>query len=474
MSTTDIYTQSNNKTLLDDKIIDELRKSLRGELITSKNQNYDELRKVWNGMIDKRPAMIVRCTGTADVMAAVDFARENDILLSIRGGGHNVAGKAVCDDGLVIDLSGMRGVHVDPVSRTVRAQGGATLGDIDHETAPFNLAVPFGLVSQTGVAGLCLHGGMGWLTRKYGLALDNLLSVDVVTADGQLRRASETENEDLFWAVRGGGGNFGVVTSFEFRAYPIPEKIWFAGPIYPVSQAKKVFQFVSDFMKDAPEELGLIATLWNAPEHPKVPVEHQGSPIIIVLGCYHGPFEKGEGIIKPLRQIGTPIADLSEPMRFVDLQKFLDDDYPDGMLYYWKSLYLTHLDDKVFDALIKHAAARPSGLSTVDVWFGQGALNRIAPDKTAFVRRDARYMLALEANWTDPAQSEANVAWARNCFEDMQRFAHGSYLNFPGFMEDSEKLLEGAYENNYKRLQAVKAKYDPDNLFHGALNITPK
>jgi hypothetical protein len=278
----------------------------------------------------------------------------------------------------------------------------------------------------------------------------------------------------LFWAVRGGGGNFGVITSFEFRAYPIPEKIWFAGPIYPVSQAKKVLRFVSDFMKDAPEELGLIATLWNAPEHPKVPEEHQGSPIIIVLACYHGPFEKGEEIIKPLRQIGTPIADLTEPMRFVDLQKFLDNDYPDGMLYYWKSLYLTHLDDEVFDALIKHAAAKPSGLSTVDVWFGEGALNRVGPDKTAFVRRDVRYMLALEANWTDPEKSEANVAWARNCFDDMQRFARGSYLNFPGFMEDSEKLLEGAYEHNYERLQAVKSKYDPDNLFHGALNITPK
>jgi hypothetical protein len=473
MSTLKTKSHLKNKPISDDKIIEQLRSSLRGELISSKTPNYDDARKVWNGMIDKHPVLIARCTGAADVMAAVNFAREKNVLFSIRSGGHNVSGKAVCDDGLVIDLSDMRGVHVDPVSRTVRVQGGATLGDIDHETAPFNLAVPIGLVSKTGIAGLCLHGGVGWLTRKYGLALDNLLSVDIVTSDGQLRRASENENEDLFWAVRGGGGNFGIVTSFEFRAYPIPEKVWFVGPIYPVGQAKKIFHFVSDFMKDAPEELSLIATLWNAPEHPSIPVEHQGSPIIILLGCYHGPFEKGEEMIGPLRQIGKPIADLSQPMRFVDLQKFLDEDYPDGMLYYWKSLYLTRLDDEVFDALISHAAARPSTLSTIDLWFGEGALNRVAPDATAFARRDVQYMIAMEANWTEAAQSEANIAWARNCFDDMQRFACGCYLNFPGFMEDREKLLQGAYENNYKRLQAIKAKYDPGNIFQGALNIAP-
>jgi FAD/FMN-containing dehydrogenase len=474
MQTLRVMTNSERVATLDEAVIAEFKQSLRGELITPSDQNYDQMRKLWNGMIDKHPAMIARCTGAADVVSAVNFARDHRLLLSVRGGGHNVAGKAMCDDGLVIDLSLMRVVHVDLASRTVRVQGGARLGDIDHETAPFNLAVPIGLVSQTGIAGLCLHGGVGWLTRKYGLALDNLLSVDIVTADGQLRRASESENEDLFWAVRGGGGNFGIVTSFEFRAYPIPEQIWFAAPIYPVSQAKQVLRFVSDFMEDAPEELGAIAIFWNAPKHPRVPAEHQGEPVIIVPACYHGPFEKGEEAIAPLRRIGTPIADLSGPMRFADLQKFLDEDYPDGMLYYWKSLYLTRLDDEVFDALAGHATARPSPLSSIDVWYGAGALNRVGPDETAFARRDIRYMLAMEANWTSPDDSDANIAWARRCFEDMQRFARGSYLNFPGFMEDGDKLLQGAYEDNYERLGAIKAKYDPENLFRGALNIAPK
>jgi len=469
-----VLTNTERVRKLDESTIAGFKRSVRGEFVTPADTNYDKYRAVWNGMIDKRPASIIRCAGQDDVITAVNFAKDHRLLLSVRGGGHNVAGKALCDDGLVIDLSCMRAVRVDPADLTVQVQGGARLGDIDHETAAFNLAVPFGLVSQTGIAGLCLHGGMGWLTRKYGLTLDNLLSVDIVTADGQLRRANESENEDLFWAVRGGGGNFGIVTSFEFRAYPIPEQVWFAGPIYPVSQAKQVLKFVAGFMEDAPEELGLIAIFWNAPKHPRVSEEHQGKPVIILAACYHGPFEKGEENIAPLRRIGTPIADLSEPMRFVDLQKFLDEDYPDGMLYYWKSLYLTRLDDEVFDALIAHAAARPSALSSIDVWFGEGALNRVAPDKTAFARRDARYVLAMEANWTSPDESEANIAWARECFKEMEPFSHGSYLNFPGFMEDSNKLLRGAYENNYERLRAIKAKYDPDNLFRGALNIAPK
>lgn len=474
MSAAQIGTQSVNKTFVDEKVLEDFKNSLRGKLITTKDNDYDNLRKVWNGLIDKHPALIVLCSGVADVIAAVTFAREKNILLSVRGGGHNVAGRAVCDDGIVIDLSSMRGIRVDPVNQTVTVQGGATLGDIDHETYPFGLAVPFGLVSKTGIAGLCLHGGAGWLSRKYGLTLDNLLSVDIVTSDGKMRRASESENPDLFWAIRGGGGNFGIVTSFEFRAYPIPSKVWFTGPVYPVSEAKKVLRFVTSYMKEAPEELSLIATLWDAPEDPKVPLEYHGSPIIMLLGCYHGQYDKGPEIIRPLREITESIADLSEPMRFVDLQTFLDDDYPDGMLYYWKSAYLKQLDDEVYDIVIDYANKRPSKRSNIDIWYGSGAINRVSSEKTAFARRDMKYLLAMEANWTDPAQSEANISWARNCFEDMQRFTSGSYLNFPGFMEDGDKLLRGAYENNFKRLQSVKAKYDPNNLFQGALNITPK
>jgi hypothetical protein len=462
------------KVDLADELVEDLRDRVRGQVITGVDEAYDVARRVWNGMIDKHPALIVRCVGATDVMAAVEFARERNIVLSVRGGGHNVAGKSLCDDGLVVDLSPMRAVHVNPGAPVVRAQSGATLGDIDHEAQVFDLAVPFGLVSQTGVAGLCLHGGVGWLTRQYGLALDNLIAVDIVTADGQLRRASEQENPDLFWAVRGGGGNFGIVTSFEFRAYPVGPRVWFAAPIYPISQAKQVLRSVRRFMEKAPPELGLIATLWNAPGDPRIPQKHQGDPIIAVLACYHGSFETGQEVIRPLGEFGSPIADLSESLRWTQMQSLLDDDYPDGKQYYWKSLYLRELSDDVFDALIAHAATRPSAQTTLDVWFIGGALNRVAPEDTAFVRRDARYLLALESNWTDPRASDKNVAWTRRVFDDMQRFARGSYLNFPGFMEDSEKLLQGAYEGNIGRLRAIKAKYDPENLFRGALNIAPQ
>lgn len=456
-----------------DELIQDFRERIRGQVITEVDEEYDEARRVWNGMIDKHPALIVRCVGAADVITAVEFAHKRNIVLSVRSGGHNVAGKALCDDGLVVDLSAMRAVYVDPDVPVVRAQGGATLGDIDHETQAFDRAVPFGLVSQTGVAGLCLHGGVGWLTRHYGLALDNLISADVVTADGQLRRASEQKNPDLFWAVRGGGGNFGIVTSFEFRACPIGPEVWFAAPIYPIAQAKQVLRSVSRFMEEAPPELGLIATLWNAPEDPRIPQKHQGGPVIALLACYHGSFAKGQEVIRPLGEFGTPIADLGESLRWTQVQSLLDDDYPDGKQYYWKSLYLRELSDDVFDALIAHAATRPSPRTTLDLWFIGGALNRVGPEDTAFVRRDARYLLALESNWTDPRDSDKNVAWTRRVFDDMQRFARGSYLNFPGFMEDGETLLQGAYEGNIERLRAIKERYDPENLFRGALNIAP-
>lgn len=458
---------------LDDDAVARLRQSFRGELIRPVDASYEEVRRVWNGMIDKHPALIARCTGAADVIAAVNFAREHNVRLSIRGGGHNVAGHALCDDGLVVDLTSMRGVRVDPVNRIVQAQGGATLGDIDHETQAFGLAVPVGLVTATGIAGLTLHGGMGWLTRKYGLTLDNLVAADVVTADGQLLRAGDTDHPDLFWAIRGGGGNFGVVTSFEFRAHPVGPDVWFLATIYPISQAKQVLRFMYDFLLDAPEELGILVTLWTAPEGEPVPPEHRGEPVIIVLGCYFGPFEQGEAVIKPLREIAEPIADMSGPRRYLDAQKFFDADYPNGMLYYWKSAYLKHLDDEVMDAVIRHARTRPSPLTSLDLWFLSGAMNRVPSDKTAYARREVLYALAIESNWTDPDQSDANIAWTREAFDDMQRFTRGAYLNFPGFVEDRDELLRGAYGDNLERLREIKARYDPDNLFHGTLNIAP-
>jgi FAD/FMN-containing dehydrogenase len=474
METTQVQIEARHPLALDEDAVVEFKQQLQGRLVTPADEAYEEARKVWNGLIDKRPALIARCAGAADVMAAVDFARRQEILTSVRSGGHNVAGQAVCNDGLVIDLSPMRAVRVDPISRTVQVQGGATLGDIDRATQPFGLAVPIGLVSATGIGGLTLHGGLGWLTRKHGLTIDNLISVEIVTADGRLRKASETENADLFWAIRGGGGNFGVVTSFEFRAHPVGPEVWFLVTLYPISQAKRVLQFMRDFADHAPEDLGLLAVFWNAPNDEPVPQEHRGSPVMVVAGCYSGPLGSGEQIIRPLRQITPPLADLSGPMPFQKVQTFLDADYPDGGLYYWKSAYVEDLSESCMDAMVEHAAARPSPLSSLDVWFLRGAMNRVPVDKTAFARRDMPYLIGIEANWTDPGQSDANIAWARSAFEDMQPYAHGAYLNFPGFMEDGDKLLQGAYEANYERLLAIKTEYDPDNLFHGALNIVPR
>ena len=453
--------------------VDGFAQTFQGELIWPDDPGYEQARRVWNGMIDKRPALIARCADAGDVRAAVNFARAHDVLLSVRGGGHNVAGKAVCDDGLVVDLSALRGVQVDPVRRVARVQGGATLGDLDRRTQAFGLAVPVGLVTATGIAGLTLHGGMGWLTRQYGLTLDNLLAVEIVTADGQLRRASETENADLFWAIRGGGGNFGIVTSFEFRAHPAGPEVWFLATMYPLSQAREVLCFVREFMTHAPEELGVLVTLWSAPDEPYVQKEYRGAPAVIVLGCYSGLLADGAEVIRPLREIADPIADLSSRQLFLDVQRFFDADYPDGRFYYWKSIYLEDLSDEVIAATVDHAATRPSPLTSLDIWFLEGAMNRVPADKTAYARRDVKYALAFESNWTHPEHSDANITWTRAVFQDMQRFACGTYLNFPGFTEDAGRLLQGAYDVNYGRLRSIKTRYDPENLFHGVLNIVP-
>ena len=473
MHTRTVRTTAEPRITVGRDAVDGLARAFRGELIGPDDPGYEQARRVWNGLIDKRPALIARCTGAADVMAAVNFARTHNLPLSVRGGGHNVAGKALCDDGLVVDLSLMRATRVDPVRRIAQVQAGATLGDLDHETQAFGLAVPVGLVTATGIAGLTLHGGMGWLTRQYGLALDNLVSVDVVTADGQWHQASENADADLFWALCGGGGNFGVVTSFEFRAHPVGPEVWFGVTMYPISQAGAVLRFVRDFLHEAPPELGVLATLWTAPDENSVPLPCRGAPVVIVLACYHGPIENGEEAIRPLRRIAAPLADLSGPRPFLEVQKFFDADYPNGRLYYWKSVYLEDLSDEVIAAAIDHAATRPSPLTSLDLWFLEGAMNRVPAARTAFARRDVKYALAIESNWTDSAQSDANIAWSRGVFDDLQRFARGTYLNFPGFTEDADRLLQGAYGENYERLLAIKTKYDPDNLFHGVLNIAP-
>ncbi len=457
---------------LDQNEIDQFASELKGELLNSEHTQYNETRAIWNGMIDRRPALIARCADTDDVVRAVRFAKKHNLLVSLRSGGHHVAGQALCENGLVIDMSKMNKVDVDPEARIARVQAGARLADVDQATEKYDLAAPLGVVSATGVTGLTLHGGLGWLTRKHGLSLDNVTSFDVVTADGKLVRASEDENSDLFWALRGGGGNFGAVTSLEFRLHPVSPKVWMLFSIYPLSMSKKGLELVRDSIADAPEEMGLISVFWSGPEEEFIPEEYQGEPVFIFLGCYHGSLEDGEKVIAPFRELGEPIADLSEPVRFADMQKVLDPDYPDGRHYYWKSTYLNQLDDDTIERLIEHARNRPSPLTSLDIWSIGGALNRVDPSQTAFVRRNARYLVGIESNWDDPADDDANIKWARDVYDDMiKNDDAGAYLNFPGFGEEGQNLIERAYGENYKRMRKIKAKYDPDNFFCGFLKI---
>jgi FAD/FMN-containing dehydrogenase len=458
--------------VLEAERIKELQTSLRGTVLQPGDEGYEVARRIWNGMIDKRPAAIARCTGAADVMAAVRFARERRLPIAVRCGGHNVAGNSLCDGGLVIDLAPMRAVRVDRSRSVVRVGGGALLGDIDHETQAFALAVPVGAVSETGIGGLALHGGLGFLTRKYGLTADNLVSADVVTADGALITADENSHADLLWALKGGGGNFGVVTSLEFRLHPVGPEVWFMLTFYPAGEAEKVLEFFRSFMPEAPDELMAIAIYWNAPEGEPIPEEHRGAPVMVVVGCWCGPLDEGERATRPLRQIATPIADLSGPMPYVEMQQVFDPDYPAGLRYYWKSLYLNELNDDVIRFVTEAGADRPTPLSTVEVWALGGAMGRVPPEATAFFQREAPYLLTIEANAEDPATDEANIAWVRRRFDKARRFSPGgTYFNFAGFLEEGEELLAQSFGANYPRLREIKKKYDPENLFHHNLRI---
>jgi FAD/FMN-containing dehydrogenase len=447
---------------------------MRGPVLTPEDPAYEEARTIWNGLIDRRPAMIAQCSGAADVVDAVNFAREHDLVVSIRGGGHNVAGNAVNDDGIVIDLSQMRGVHVDAPTGRVRAQGGATLGDLDRETQLFGLAVPAGVVSTTGVAGLTLHGGAGHLRRKHGLTIDNLLSVDIVTADGELRRASATENEDLFWAVRGAGSNFGVVTSFEFQAHPIGPMVMVGAIFYPLDEIKTLLPAWRDYVSAASNELSSVAITWSVPPHEPFPPEHHGRPVLVVAAAYAGPVDEGQPVVQPLRELGEPLLDLSGPWPWLGLQSGFDALYPKGGFYYWKSRALDELSSEAIDDIADFAGRRPSPLTDIIVWHNGGAIADIGESDTAYGGRDAGYLVTVEASWDDPALSDDAIAWARECWDAMGRHSNGGiYLNFAGFGEEKEALVKAGYGTNYERLRNLKAKYDPANLFRMNLNVPP-
>ena len=447
----------------------------RGRLINVDHADYDIARAVWNGAIDRRPRLIARCIGTADVVAAVRFARDHDLEIAIRGGGHNVAGTAVCDDGIVIDLSAMRGVRVDPADRRTWVQGGALWGDVDHETQAHGLATTGGIVSHTGVAGLTLGGGVGWLMRKHGLTIDNLLAVDIVTADGGLLRASKDEHPDLFWALRGGGGNFGVVTSFEFRLNSVGPTV-LAGPIlWDAPDAGEVLRFYRDFVRDAPDELGTVVRFGTAPPLSVIPEHLHWRPVVMVGTCYAGPIEDGERVLRPLRTSRPPLLDLVGPAPYVGFQSALDSTVVHGWNYYWKSTYLPQLCDDLIDVLTEHAFSCSSPRSYAAMFHLKGAVGRVAEGATAFGSRQASHAITLDAVWR-PGEDfgDQDTAWSRRFFAALGRFREGVYVNFLGGDEDPGRVREAYGDAVYDRLVDVKTTYDPENVFHHNQNIRPR
>jgi FAD/FMN-containing dehydrogenase len=444
--------------------------SLAHKTIWPNSEGYDEARKVWNGMIDRRPAMIVRCQTPGDVVASVNYARENNLLVAVRGGAHNVAGNATCDNGMVIDLSTMKGVTVDPVARTARAEAGCTWADVDKATHPFGLATTGGLVSTTGIAGFTLGGGIGWLMRKYGLTCDNLRSAEVVTAEGRQVTASTTENPELLWGLQGGGGNFGVVTAFEYNLHPVGTVLG-GLVLHPASRAAEVLRFFREFVASAPDELTCLAVFMTAPPAPFVPVDLHFKPAIAIAVCYAGNPEEGERFVQPLRTFGPPAADVIGPIPYPALQSLLDESAPKGLQNYWKSAFVNDLSDGAIDVLVGRAAAMRSPLSAIHIHHLEGAVNRVDASATAFGHRSARFVLNLVGTWADPSESDLHIQWVRDTHAALIPHATGGvYVNFMG--DEGNDRVRAAYGPAiYERLVALKRAYDPGNLFRLNQNI---
>ncbi|MBT7950746.1 MAG: FAD-binding oxidoreductase [Gammaproteobacteria bacterium] len=460
--------------MMDIQQIDLLREKVRGPVLQEGEAGYDEARVIWNGMIDRKPRVIVRCKGVADVIDAVNFGRDNQLDIAIRGGGHNVSGNAVCDGGVMIDLSLMKAAKVDPVARTAWVQGGAQLGDLDRETQLFALVAPAGVVSDTGVAGLTLGGGTGWVSGKFGLTVDNLISVDLVTAEGKYIKASDSENSDLFWGLKGGGGNFGVATSFEFHLQDLGPVVMRCMVMYPEDDAENILANWREVLPSLPDEVTTLATLWRIPAIPAFPDELHNKSVVTIFAVCACSVEEGEKLVQPLRELGEPLLDLSGPVPFVDVQQQFDPFFtPQGeKLYYWKSLELYNLDDEVIQSILDGAKNR-ADRTLIVIQAMRGQYSRVAADATAFGDRSAPFWLELNSTWLDPKESDDQIAWTRNFWSDMQRFSSGKiYLNHPGFDEEDD-LVKKAYGDNYERLVALKDKYDPDNLFHMNQNIKP-
>ena len=459
--------------MIDQTTIQEFSQSLSQSLIMPSDSEYDDARSVWNGMVDKRPAMIANCINVDDIKKCVNFAHDHDLLVSIKGGGHSVAGTAVCNDGLMINLSLMKSVIVNPAEKTVRVESGATIGDLDKETQKFGLATPVGIVSKTGIAGLTLGGGIGFLGRKHGLTIDNLLSVDLVTVDGDLISASETENSDLFWALRGGGGNFGVVTSFEFRLHEVGPEIMTAQVFYPIEDAKQVLKFYREFTSNGADELAGYALVVRVPPVDPFPEALKGKTAIALVVSYAGNLDEGKIALEPLENFGNPFLRAIMPMSFLALQTSFDLGVPNGMRYYWKAHYIDHLSDEAIDVFVNHTKHIPGPLSIVGFEPFGGAITRVEENATAFPQRSAAFVLGIWSGWIEASNDKKIINWTRDLHLKMSPFASGGvYSNY--LDKDDDIKISSAFGSNYERLRAIKAKYDPNNFFSNNQNIKPK
>jgi hypothetical protein len=457
-----MHTSSTRSAQLKDLVIDSLRAQISGKVLEPGGKGYDEARRIWNGMIDRRPALIVQCANTFDVMEAMKFAKAHGLVIAVRGGGHNVTGNAVCDDGLMIDLSLMKKVKVDPVLRIAIAETGATWGDFDKATQEFGLATTGGLISTTGIAGLTLGGGVGWLVRKHGLSCDNVISAEVVTADGRLVVANDAENPELFWGIRGGGGNFGIVTSLTYRLHPL-QSVLGGMILHPMADAKKVIQFYRDFMMTAPEELTLYCCIIHTPD---------GMQVVGIVGCYSGDIQEGESVLKPLRKFGSPLVDLIQEQPYLQIQTMLDAPFPHGNRYYWKSGFLESLSDDAIDTIIKFALTITSPISAVILELYGGAATREPAGGTSFPHRQEEFDLVVISNWVNPEEDQKNIEWTRALWNDMQPYSSKRvYVNTLGV--EGEQRVREAYGESYARLVALKKAYDPQNIFRMNQNIDP-
>ena len=451
--------------------VEELREQLRGQAITTHDDGYEEARKVYNAMHDRRPAVVIRCCDVGDVIAAVKFARGHGGDLSVRGGSHSAPGFGTNDGGVVIDLSPMKGIRVDPRARTAHAEGGCTWGDLNHATHAFGLATTGGIVSTTGIAGLTLGGGIGYLARGRGLTLDNLLSADVVTADGRFLAASENENKDLFWALRGAGGNFGVVTSFEYRLYPIKD-ILVGIFVFPLDRARDLFQFYREFIETAPEELGGFPAYLVAPPLPFLPEKEHGKTFCAMVASWAGTLDKGKQALGPIRGVAPTVGELVTPMPYPAINALFDALLPPGLQQYWKGSFATELTDGAIDAHLEHGPKIPTMHCAMHIYPINGACSRVSPDATAFAYRDAKFATVIAGAWPDPADNEKNIKWVRDYYKALEPHSSaGGYINFMD-ADDQDRIKEN-YKGNYDRLVSIKKKYDPGNLFHLNQNIRP-